>query len=158
MPKCNLQAFLREISISIFGPFCSWVVFIFDIVLYELFVHFGDEFPVGILIANLSPYSEGWDCLTVRVSFGRQMVLSLMRSHFLICGLFFFILKMWVHKELAAFYVKLYPVYIFLKDFTVSILIFRYLYYLEFILYMVLGIFLISFSFSCLKEPSLCPP
>ena len=38
---------------------------------------------------------------------------------------------MWVHKELAAFYVKLCPVYTLLKDFTVSILIFRYLYYLE---------------------------
>ena len=52
---------------------------------------------------------------------------------FLICSLFLFILKMWVHKELAAFYVKLCSVYIFLKDFIVSILIFRYLYYLEFI-------------------------
>ena len=74
---------------------------------------------------------------------------------FLNCGLFFFILKVWIHKELAAFYVKSCPVYIFLKNFVVSIITFRYLYYLEFILYMVLGIFLISFSFSCLKEPSL---
>ena len=45
-----------------------------------------------------------------------------------------------------------------LKNFIVSIITFRQLYYLELILCLVLGGFLISFSFSCLKEPSPCPP
>ena len=45
------------------------------------------------LFANVSSCSEGCACLSFRVSFGRQMVLSLMRSHFLICGLFFIILR-----------------------------------------------------------------
>ena len=43
--------------------------------------------------ANLSSYSEGCACLLFRVSFGRQMVLRVMKFHFLICGLFFIILR-----------------------------------------------------------------
>ena len=43
--------------------------------------------------ANLSSYLEGCACLLFRVSFGRQMVLRVMKSHFLICGLFFIILR-----------------------------------------------------------------
>ena len=46
----------------------------------------------------------------------------------------------------------------FLKNFVVSIITFRYLYSLGFILCLVLGCFLISFSFSWLKESSRCPP
>ena len=99
----------------------------FFIEFHELLVYFGDEFPVGIFIANLSPYSEDCACLTVRVSFGRQMVLRLMRSHFLICGLFFIILRGRSTANLAAFYVKSCPVYVFLKNFIVSIITFRYI-------------------------------
>ena len=64
------------------GSLCSWVVFIFDIELLELLVYFGDEFPVGVFIANLSSCSEGCACLMLRVSFGRQVVLRLMRVYF----------------------------------------------------------------------------
>ena len=65
--------------------------------------------------------------------------------------------RRWTHKELA-FYVRLCPVYIFLKDFIVSIITSRYLCSLVFILCLVLGCFLISFSFSWLRESSWCPP
>ena len=126
MPKCNLQAFLREISISIFGPFCSWVVFIFAIELHELSVCFRDESFVGIFLCK--SFFLFWRlCLLFRVSFGIQMVLWLKRAHFLICGLFFIILRGRSTANSAAFYVKSCPVYVFLKNFIVSIITFRYI-------------------------------
>ena len=86
---------------------------------------------------------------------GMQMLLRLIQSHFVIYGLFF--IKSWIHKELAVFYVVVSCLY-FLKNFIVSIITFRYLYSLGLILCLVLGCFLISFSFSWLKESWQCPP
>ena len=82
---------------------------------------------MGIFSANPSPSSEVCACLTVRVSFGRQMVFRLMRCYFLICGLFFIILRGRSTANSAAFYVKSCPVYVFLKNFIVSIITFRYI-------------------------------
>ena len=57
----------------------------------------------AISFANLSSYSECCACLSFRVSFGTQMVLWLMRSHLLICGLFFIILRGGYMKNLLHF-------------------------------------------------------
>ena len=57
----------------------------------------------AISFANLSSYSEFCACLSFRVSFGTQMVLWLMRSHLLICGLFFIILRGGYMKNLLHF-------------------------------------------------------
>ena len=132
-------------------PILFLVVCIVDIKLCKLFICFGDESLVSIL-ANI---------LTIILVFpwgfalGMQMLLRLIQSHFVIYGLFF--IKSWIHKELAVFYVVVSCLY-FLKNFIVSIITFRYLYSLGLILCLVLGCFLISFSFSWLKESWQCPP
>ena len=55
-----------------------------------------------------------------------------MKSHFLICGLFFIILRGRSATN-SEFYVKSCPVYIFLKNFIVSIITFGYLYCIYFV-------------------------
>ena len=64
--------------------------------------------------------------------------------------------KIWIHKEFAVMYVKSCPVYIFLKNFIVSIFILRYTIWSLF-LSMVSGSIPTLFSFSWLKKPSECP-
>ena len=86
---------------------------------------------------------------------GLQMLL--IQSQFLICGLFFIILRDGSIKT-CCILCKIVCCLYFLKDFIVSIITFRYLYSMGFILCLVLGCFLISFSFSWLKESSQCPP
>ena len=87
---------------------------------------------------------------------GLQMLLRLIQSQSLICGLFFIILRDGSIK--TCILCKIVSCLYFLKDFIASIITFRYLYSLGFILRLVLGCFLISFSFSWLKESSRCPP
>ena len=78
--KCSvgISDFLEEISVFIL------------ILSHELFVCFGDESLIGNFLCK--SFFLFWVlCLSLifRVSFGTQMVLWLMRSHLLICDLFF---------------------------------------------------------------------
>ena len=100
---------------------------------------------------------EDYPCLSLRISFRYANAFKVNSVPLSDLWFIFNFSRRWTHKELA-FYVRLCPVYIFLKDFTVSIITSRYLCSLVFILCLVLGCFLISFSFSWLRESSWCPP
>ena len=102
--------------------------------------------------ANISSYFEGCP-LSFGVSFGTQMLLWLIWSHFLICNLFSTILRGGSTKSLLHVCQVTFCLYFFLNNFIVSIFAFRYLYYWGFIFCRVLRSFLISFS-SWLKQPS----
>ena len=101
---------------------------------------------------------EDYPCLSLRISFRYANAFKVNSVPLSDLWFIFHYSRRWTHKELAAFYVRLCPVYNFLKDFIVSIITFRYLCPLVFILWLVLGCFLTSFSFSWLKESSRCPP
>ena len=136
-------------------PILFLVVCIIDIKLCKLFLCFGDEYLVDIFFGKHFPYSEDCPCLSWGFALGLQMLL--IQSQYLICGLFFIILRDGSIKTWCIL-CKIVSCLYFLKDFIVSIITFRYLYSLGFILCLVLGCFLISFSFSWLKESSQCPP
>ena len=107
-------------------------------------------------LPNIFSYSEDCPCLSLRDSFRNANAFKVNSVPLSDLWFIFNFSRRWTHKELA-FYVRLYPVYIFLKDFIVSIITSRYLCSLVFILCLVLGCFLISFSFSRLRESSRCP-
>ena len=58
----------RNIHFSLWPIFFSWFVCIFDIELHELFVLEVNSLWVSSF-ANISSYSEGCPCLSLRVSF-----------------------------------------------------------------------------------------
>ena len=109
-------------------------------------------------LPNIFSYSEDCPCLSLRDSFRHANAFKVNSVPLSDLWFIFHYSKRWTRKEFAAFYVRLCPVYIFLKDFIVSIITFRYLWSLVFILCLVLVCFLISFSFSWLKESPRCPP
>ena len=100
---------------------------------------------------------EDYPCLSLRISFRYANAFKVNSVPLSDLWFIFNFSRRWTRKELA-FYVRLCPVYIFLKDFIVPIITSRYLCSLVFILCLVLGCFLISFSFSWLRESSRCPP
>ena len=42
MPIGHLYVFFGKLSIKVFCPFFSWVIWFFVVELYELFIYFGD--------------------------------------------------------------------------------------------------------------------
>lgn len=91
---------------------------------------------VGIFVCQYFSYSEGCLCLSLRVSFAVQMLLWLIRSWFLISGLFSVILRStckstWCNCwQSVSFLAKC----VFLGNFLGSVLTLGTLHYLEFLL------------------------
>lgn len=85
-----------------------------------------------------------------------QILWRLVRSSFWFVIYFLWFKKVDPHKKNPAIYVKSCPGYIFLKNFIVPVLTFRYLYNLEFIFLYSVRSNLISLSFLWLKEASQC--
>ena len=82
-------------------PILFLVICIVDMKLYKLFVCFGDESLVDIFFGKLFPYSEDCPCLSWGFPLGLQMLL--IQSQYLICGLFFIILRGGPIKNLLHF-------------------------------------------------------
>ena len=83
------------------------------------------------LFTTIFSHSEGCLCFLFKISIAVQIVLRLIRFIFYYFWFIFHYFKRLTQEELAVIYIKACPAYIFLKNFIVSILTFRSLYYLE---------------------------
>ena len=78
-------------------------------------------------LPNIFSYSEDCPCLSLRDSFRHANAFKVNSVPLSDLWFIFHYSKRWTHKEFAAFYVRLCPVYIFLSNFIVSIITFGYL-------------------------------
>ena len=108
--------------------------------------------PVDCSFANIFSHSEHCPFFLSMVPFAVQNFLSLTRSYLFIF-VFIFITLGGRPKDTSVIYVKEYSTYVFLQKFYCIRLTFRFLIYFEFILCMILGSVLHSFTCSCAVFP-----
>ena len=139
---CHLQ---KNVYSSL-CPFFNWVVFSFDIELYELFIYFGYQpFISHIISKYFLPFSR-LSFHLVTVFFAMQKLLRLIRSHLFIFVFVSFALGDSSKKYCYDLSQRVFCLF-FSRSFMVSGLIFRSLTHFEFILYMVWENVLISFFY-----------
>ena len=91
--KKESENFQQNNSPCFFFFFLAGRLFVFLMKLQELFMCITDQFILCIFVWQYFSYSEGCLCLSFWISFAVQMLLRLIRSHFLISGLFSIILR-----------------------------------------------------------------
>ena len=89
-PETIVKTFSKTIASTLF--FGGEAIHIFDKALRAVYVYYRPIHP-GIFVCQYSSYPEGCLSLSFRIYFAMQMMLRLIRSRFLISGLFSIILR-----------------------------------------------------------------
>ena len=117
------SAFLpwRNVYLGILPIFFNFVVVIIE--LYELYVYFGNQRPVGHIACNMFSHSEGCLFVLFMVSFVMEKLVSLIGSHLFIFVFISISLGDWPKKSWYDFMSENVLPLMSSKSFTVSCLI-----------------------------------